>query len=446
MTDPDPHANPRHFLEMLYRTAVQQALPAHNLAAYLPSPPRHAGARTLVLGAGKAGAAMAQALEAAWPADAALEGLVVTRYGHIPPRPAGAPVPRIEVLEASHPVPDAAGLAAAQRMLAMAHGLTEHDLVICLISGGGSSLLTLPAQWQGGGVSLADKQNINRALLASGASIAEINCVRKHLSAIKGGRLAAACAPARVVTLLISDVPGDDPSVIASGPTVPDPTTCAQALQVLQRYAIDVPSDLTRRLLSGILETPKPGTAGFSRNVVHLVATPQQALDAAARAARAAGLEAHILSDEMEGESREVGRVHAALARAVAQRGQPFARPCVILSGGETTVALRAQPDGAAKGRGGRAGEFCLGLAQALQGQSGVYALAADTDGIDGVEDNAGAWVTPDTLTRARALGLKVDDFLDRNDAYGYFSALGDLLVTGPTYTNVNDFRAILVI
>jgi glycerate 2-kinase len=227
---------------------------------------------------------------------------------------------------------------------------------------------------------------------------------------------------------------------------VPDPTTCAQALQVLQRYAIDVPSDLTRRLQSGILETPKPGAAGFSRNAVHLVATPQQALDAAARAARAAGLEAHILSDEMEGESREVGRVHAALARAVAQRGQPFARPCVILSGGETTVALRAQPEGAAKGRGGRAGEFCLGLAQALQGQSGVYALAADTDGIDGVEDNAGAWVTPDTLTRARAQGLKVDDFLDRNDAYGYFSALGDLLVTGPTYTNVNDFRAILVI
>jgi len=446
MTNPDPQTDPRHFLEMLYRAAVRQALPAHNLAAFLPSPPQRAGARTLVLGAGKAGAAMAQALEAAWPADAPLEGLVVTRYGHIPPRAADAPAQRIEVLEAAHPVPDAAGLAAAQRMLAMAQGLTEHDLVICLISGGGSSLLTLPAQWQGGGVSLADKQRINQALLVSGASIVEINCVRKHLSAIKGGRLAAACAPARVVTLLISDVPGDDVSVIASGPTVPDPTTCAQALQVLQRYAIDVPSDLMRRLQSGMLETPKPGAPGFARNAVHLMATPQQALEAAAQAARAAGLEAHILSDEMEGESREVGRVHAALARAVAQRGQPFAKPCVILSGGETTVTLRPRPAGAPKGRGGRAGEFCLGLAQALQGQQGVFGLAADTDGIDGVEDNAGAWVTPDTLVRARSLGLNVDDYLDRNDAYGYFSALGDLLVTGPTYTNVNDFRAILVI
>jgi hydroxypyruvate reductase len=331
-------------------------------------------------------------------------------------------------------------------MLAMARGLTVHDLVICLISGGGSSLLTLPAQWQGGGVSLADKQRINSALLGSGASIAEINCVRKHLSAIKGGRLGAACAPARVVTLLISDVPGDDASVIASGPTVPDPTTCAQALQILQRYAIAVPGDLLRRLQSGMLETPKPGAAGFARNAVHLMATPRQALEAAAQAARAAGLQAHILSDEMEGESREVGRVHAALARAVARHGQPFARPCVILSGGETTVTLRPQPAGVPTGRGGRAGEFCLGLAQALQGQHGVFALAADTDGIDGVEDNAGAWVAPDTLARAHSLGLRLDDYLDRNDAYGYFSALDDLLITGPTYTNVNDFRVMLVI
>ena len=389
---------------------------------------------------------MAQALEAAWPLDANLQGLVVTRYGHVPPRGADAPPPRIEVVEAAHPVPDAAGLVAAQRILALAQGLTEHDLVICLVSGGGSSLLTLPAQWEGGGLLLEDKQRINRSLLASGAGIAEMNCVRKHLSAIKGGRLAAACAPARVVTLLISDVPGDDASVIASGPTVPDPTTCAQALQILQRYAIDIPDALREQLAGGRLETPKPGASVFARNTVHLMATPLQSLQAAAHAAQAAGVPAYILSDEMEGESREVGRVHAALARAVAQRGEPFARPCVILSGGETTVTLRPQLPGAPKGRGGRAGEFCLGLAQALQGQAGVYALAADTDGIDGVEDNAGAWVTPDVLERARAQGLKIEDCLDRNDAYAYFSALGDLLITGPTYTNVNDFRAILVL
>ena len=446
MTNTRYESQPREFLEMLYWTAVRKALPAHSLAAHLPSPPTHPGARTLVLGAGKAGGAMAQAMEAAWPADAPLDGLVVTRYGHVPPRSADSPPSRIEVVEAAHPVPDAAGLKAAQRILAMTRGLTEHDLVICLVSGGGSSLLTLPAQWSGGGVTLADKQRINRALLASGANITEMNCVRKHLSAIKGGRLAAACAPARVVTLLISDVPGDDPAVIASGPSVPDPTTCAQALQILQRYAIEVPEDLMEQLQRGILETPKPGTAVFARNAVHLVATPQQSLEAAASAARAAGLEAYILSDEMEGESREVGRVHAALARAVALRGQPFARPCVILSGGETTVTLRARLPGAAKGRGGRAGEFCMGLAQALQGQAGVYALAADTDGIDGVEDNAGARVGPDSLARAQHLGLKVDDFLDRNDAYGFFSGLGDLFVTGPTFTNVNDFRAILVL
>jgi hydroxypyruvate reductase len=389
---------------------------------------------------------MAQALDAAWPADAALEGLVVTRYGHVPPRSAGAAPPRIEVVEAAHPVPDAAGLEAAQRMLALTQSLTEHDLVICLISGGGSSLLTLPAQWPGGGVSLMDKQRINRALLASGATIAEINCVRKHLSAIKGGRLAAACAPARVVTLLISDVPGDDPTVIASGPTVPDPTTCEESLQILQRYAIEVPEDLMQRLQSGFLETPKPGASGFARNAVHLVATPQQSLEATANAVRSAGLKAYILSDEMEGESREVGRVHAALARAVARRDQPFDRPCVILSGGETTVTLRTQAPGVTVGRGGRAGEFCMGLVHALQGQSGVYALAADTDGIDGVEDNAGAWVGPDSLARAQHLGLKINDFLDRNDGHGYFSSLGDLFITGPTYTNVNDFRAILVL
>jgi len=446
MTPPDPRAAPRQFLYSLYRAAVDEALPASRLAAFLPRPPAGAGARTLVLGAGKAGAAMAQALEAAWPADADLQGLVVTRYGHIPPRRADAPAPRVEVVEAAHPVPDAAGMAAARRMLDMARGLTAHDLVICLISGGGSSLLSLPAQWDGGGLGLEDKQRINRELLASGASISEMNCVRKHLSAIKGGRLAAACAPAQVVTLLISDVPGDDPSIIASGPTVPDPTTCGQALHILQRHGIGIPDGLREQLAQGRLETPKPGQAIFAHNAVHLMATPQQSLEAAARAARAAGVEAHILSDAMEGESREVGRVHAALARAIAQRDQPFARPCVILSGGETTVTLRPQPPGSPKGRGGRAGEFCLGLAQALQSQPGVYALAADTDGIDGVEDNAGAWVTPDTLERARARCLEVEDHLDRNDAYGYFCALDDLLITGPSYTNVNDFRAILLL
>jgi glycerate 2-kinase len=324
----------------------------------------------------------------------------------------------------------------------MTQGLTKDDLVLCLISGGGSALLTLPAE----GLSLEDKQGINKALLNSGANIGEMNCVRKHLSRIKGGRLAAACAPARVVTLTISDVPGDDPSVIASGPTVPDASSCADALAILKRYSIDVPADVLARLESGALETPKPGDPAFEGHEVHMMATPQQSLEAAAAAARAAGLDAHILSDEMEGESREVGKVHAALARAVALRGQPFRRPCVILSGGETTVTVRPRQPGDAKGRGGRAGEFCLGLALALQGQPGVYALAADTDGIDGVEDNAGAYVAPDTLQRATALGMKINGFLDRNDAYGYFEPLGDLVVTGPTHTNVNDFRALLIL
>lgn len=445
---PNPHADPRAFLEYLYGVAVRRALPAHTLAAHLPAPPSNGG-RTLVLGAGKAGGAMAQALEAAWPADAPLHGLVVTRYGHTPSHPPNAPgnpALRIEVVEAAHPVPDAAGLAAAQRIMGLAQGLTERDLVICLISGGGSALLTLPAQWAGGGVSLEEKRRINQELLKSGADIGEMNCVRKHLSAIKGGRLAAACAPARVVTLLISDVPGDDASVIASGPTVADPTTCAQALYILKRYGIAISADLHHQLAAGALETPKPGDAIFARNSVHLIATPQQSLDAAAQAARAAGVAAYILSDEMQGESREVGKVHAAVARAVARVNHPFAKPCVILSGGETTVTVRAQPSGSPPGRGGRAGEFCMGLAQALQGQEGVYALAADTDGIDGVEDNAGAHVAPDTLARAQGLGLKVGDYLDRNDAYGYFQPLGDLFVTGPTFTNVNDFRALLVL
>ena len=438
-TTPSPRLDdPRALLQYLYDVAVQRALPLHNTAACLPPPPK---GRTLVLGAGKAGGAMAQAVEALWPADAPLSGLVVTRYHHTPPRPAGLPQ-RIEVVEASHPVPDAAGLAAAQRILQLTEGLTADDLVLCLISGGGSALLTLPCD----GLTLEEKQKINRQLLESGAHIGEMNTVRKHLSAIKGGRLAAACAPAQVVTLTISDVPGDDPSVIASGPTVGDASTCADALAILARYQIAVPEAVLERLRSQALETPKPGDAVFSGHAVHMIATPQQSLEAAAAAARALGMEAHILSDEIEGESREVGKVHAALARAVARRGQPFAKPCVILSGGETTVTVRPQPAGTPRGRGGRAGEFCLGLAQALQGQAGVWALAADTDGIDGVEDNAGAFVAPDTLVRARAAGMKVEQFLDRNDAYGFFEPLGALVLTGPTHTNVNDFRALLIL
>jgi hydroxypyruvate reductase len=316
-------------------------------------------------------------------------------------------------------------------------GLTADDLVVCLISGGGSALLAMPAD----GVSLGDKQAINKALLKCGAAIDEMNCVRKHLSAIKGGRLAAMCAPARVVTLLISDVPGDAPEVIASGPTVADPTTCADALAILKRYRIDIPEAARHGLESGAFETPKPGDPMFAGHQVHLIATPQQSLDAAASVARAAGIDAHILSDEIEGESREVGKVHAALARAVARRGAPFAKPCVILSGGETTVTVKSRA-----GRGGRATEFLLGCALALQGEPGVCVLAADTDGIDGVEDNAGAIVTPDTLSRAAAQGLKAQDFLDRNDAYNFFAPLGDLVVPGPTYTNVNDFRALLIL
>ena len=431
--------DPRAFLRTLYDAAVQRALPAHNTAAFLPAPPATSGShqgRTLVLGAGKAGGAMAAAVDALWPVAAPLSGLVVTRYDHVPPAYKARPG-RIEVVEASHPVPDAAGQRAAQRMVELTRGLTANDLVLCLVSGGGSALLSMPAP----GLTLADKQAVNKALLASGAAIDEMNCVRKHLSAIKGGRLAALCAPARVVTLLISDVPGDAPEIIASGPTVPDASTCADALAILRRYGIELPPAARAGLDSGAFETPKPGDAVFAGHDVHIIATPQQSLQAAAAAARAAGVEAHILSDEIEGESREVGKVHAALARAVARRGEPFAKPCVILSGGETTVTVRQKG-----GRGGRATEFLLGCAIALQGEPGVHVLAADTDGIDGVEDNAGAIVTPDTLARAQALGLKAAEFLDRNDAYNFFGPLGDLVTPGPTFTNVNDFRALLVV
>ena len=422
----------RGLLLAMYDAAVQRALPSHNMAPFLPSPPK---GRTLVLGAGKAGGAMAAAVDALWPAAAPISGLVVTRYDHVPPAYLARPG-RIEVVQASHPVPDLAGQRAAQRIVELARGLTADDLVLCLISGGGSALLSLPAA----GLTLADKQAVNKVLLESGAAIDEMNCVRKHLSAIKGGRLALLCAPARVVTLLISDVPGDAPEVIASGPTVADATTCADALAICRRYGIDLPAAARAGLESGAFETPKPGDAAFAGHEVQLIATPQQSLEAAAAVARAAGIDAHILSDEMEGESREVGKVHAALARAVARRGQPFARPCVILSGGETTVTVRTKG-----GRGGRATEFLLGCAIALQGEPGVHVLAADTDGIDGSEDNAGAIVTPDTLARARALGLSATDFLDRNDAYNFFKPLGDLVVPGPTFTNVNDFRALLI-
>jgi len=429
--------HPQDFLRKLYDAAVHRALPAHNTAAFLPPVPK---GRTLVLGAGKAAGAMVHAVEALWPADAPFSGLVVTRYDHTPAHPAGVPA-RIGIVEAAHPVPDAAGLQAAQRMLELTQNLTPDDLVLCLISGGGSALLTLPAE----GLTLQDKQRINQQLLDSGANIVEMNCVRKHLSRIKGGRLAAACAPAHVVTLMISDVPGDDPSVIASGPTVADPSTCADALAILERYRIELPAPVLKALNEGQLETPKPGAPVFATQQLHMIATPMQSLQAAAELAGQAGLPAYILSDEIEGESRDVGKVHAALARAIAQGKGPFQRPCVLLSGGETTVTVKPLPAGAAKGRGGRAGEFCMGLAEGLQGQSGVWALAADTDGIDGVQDNAGARVSPDTLQRAARLGMKLSSYQARNNAYGFFEPLGDLVFTGPTHTNVNDFRAILI-
>ena len=429
--------DPKAFLRQLFDAAVRRAMPLHNTQAFLPNPPK---GRTLVLGAGKAGGAMAHAVEALWPIDKPLSGLVVTRYAHTPDRPQGVPQ-RIEIVEASHPVPDKAGLDASQRILSLTQGLTKDDLVLCLISGGGSALLTAPAE----GLRLEDKQRINQELLNSGASIGEMNCVRKHLSRVKGGRLAAACKPARVVTLTISDVPGDDPSVIASGPTVPDTSTCLDAWNILQRYGIALPPEVEADLKAGGLETPKP-SAEWDHNSVHLIATPLQSLEAAAQLARDAGLNAYVLSDELEGESREVGKVHAALARAAARGVGPFQKPCVILSGGETTVTIRPQVAGTPKGRGGRAGEFCLGLAVALQAQNNVWALAADTDGIDGVENNAGALVTPDTLQRASERGMPATNYLDRNDAYSFFDGLQDLVVTGPTHTNVNDFRAILVL
>ncbi len=416
----------RSLLTRMFEAAVAAAAPDRCLAAHLPEPPR---GRTVVVGAGKASASMARAFERLWPADGVLRGLVVTRYGH------RVPTERIEVVEAAHPVPDAAGEAAARRMLSMVQNLREDDLVVCLISGGGSSLLALPAP----GLTLEHKQAVNRALLKSGANIAEMNCVRKHLSAIKGGRLAAACAPAAVVTLTISDVPGDDPSVIASGPTVPDATTFADALAILDKYRIAEPRAAVEHLKRATDETPKPGDPRLARARQVMVATPQRSLEAAAAVAREAGVTPLILGSALEGEAREMALVHAGIARQVVQYGQPVRAPCVLLSGGESTVTVRGA------GRGGRNAEFLLALAVALDGAAGIDAIACDTDGIDGTEDNAGALLTPDTLQRARAIGLHAAASLADNDGYSFFSALGDLVVTGPTLTNVNDFRAILV-
>ena len=415
---------PRALLARMFDAAVGAAQPARCIPPHLPTPPR---GRTVVIGAGKASAAMAQALERHWPG--ALSGLVVTRYGY------AVPCARIEIVEAAHPVPDAAGLAAAGRMRALVAGLDADDLVICLISGGGSALLPQPGE----GVTLADKQAINRALLKSGASISEMNCVRRHLSAIKGGRLAAACHPARVVNLLISDVPGDNPIDIASGPTVADPTTCADALEIVRRYAIDLPAGARALLESGHGETIKPGDARLAGVETHLVATPWMALEAAAAVARAAGVTPVLLGDRLEGEARDVAKVMAGIALQARQYGHPAAAPCVLLSGGETTVTVRGN------GRGGRNVEFLLALAVTLDGAPGIHAVAGDTDGVDGLEEIAGALATPDTLSRAWAKGIRPRDSLDNNDGHGFFEALGDSLVTGPTLTNVNDFRAILI-
>ncbi|WP_029010263.1 glycerate kinase type-2 family protein [Azospirillum halopraeferens] len=415
---------PRHLLEAMFRAAVDAALPAVCVPPHLPAPPK---GRTVVVGAGKAAASMAKAVEDHWPGD--LGGLVVTRYGH------GVATERIAVVEASHPVPDAAGEAAARRILETVGGLGPDDLVLCLISGGGSALLAAPAA----GLTVADKQTVARALLRSGADITEMNCVRKHLSAVKGGRLALAAHPARVVSLVISDVPGDDLSVIASGPTVADPTSFADARAVIAKYAIDLPPAVKAHLERGEGETPKPGDPRLAGAQTLLVATPQASLEAAAAVARAAGVTPLILGDSIEGEAREVARVHAAIARQAARFGQPAAAPCVILSGGETTVTVRGT------GRGGRNAEFLLALAVALDSAPSVWAVAADTDGIDGTEDNAGAILTPDTLARAAAAGVRAKERLADNDGYSFFRSVGDLLVTGPTLTNVNDFRAILI-
>jgi len=415
---------PRALLTAMFRAAIASAQPAVCVPAHLPAPPR---GRLIVVGAGKASAAMAQAVEHHWPGP--LSGLVVTRYGY------GVPCSRIEIVEAAHPVPDVAGMRAAERMLALVQGLSPDDLVLCLISGGGSALLPLPAP----GLTLELKQTLGRALLASGATIGEFNCVRRHLSSIKGGRLGAACHPARVLTLLMSDVPGDRPTDIASGPTVADPTTCEDALNILRRYAIDVPPPVRDLLESGRGESVKPGDARLAGAETRMIATPQMALEAAAALAGSAGYPPHILGDAIEGEARDVGTVFAGIATQVADRSQPFRAPCVLLSGGETTVTVRGT------GRGGRNVEFLLSLAVALEGHARIFGIAGDTDGVDGQDEIAGALIAPDTLARAWSLGLRPKDVLANNDAHTFFQTLGDSVITGPTLTNVNDFRAILI-
>ncbi|MBV8033690.1 glycerate kinase [Roseateles sp.] len=414
-------------LRRMFDAAIASAQPSRCIPAHLPTPEELGRGRLVVIGAGKASAAMARAVEDHWQEP--LSGLVVTRYGY------AVPCERIAIVEAAHPVPDAAGLAAAQRMLDLVQGLGEDDLVLCLISGGGSSLLPLPLP----GLTLAHKQAVNRELLKSGATISEMNCVRRHLSAIKGGRLAAACHPARVLTLLISDVPGDDPIDIASGPTVADPTSCEDALAIVRRYGIALPAEVREVLESGRGESVKPGDPRLARAETRMIATPQMALEAAAEVAREAGYAAHILGDAIEGEARDVGKVMAGIALQVAERGQPVAAPCVLLSGGETTVTVRGQ------GRGGRNVEFLLSTAIALNGHPRIHGLAGDTDGVDGQEEIAGACLAPDTLARAWGQGIKPRDSLADNDGHGFFEALGDSVTTGPTLTNVNDFRALLI-
>jgi glycerate 2-kinase len=415
---------PRVLLRRMFAAAIASAQPALCIPPHLPEPPR---GRLIVIGAGKASAAMAQVVERNWPGP--LSGLVVTRYGY------AVPCERIEIIEAAHPVPDAAGMQAAQRMLERVDKLSEEDLVLCLFSGGGSALLPLPAA----GLTLEHKQFVNRALLTSGATISEMNCVRRHLSGIKGGRLAAACYPAQVLTLLISDVPGDRPIDIASGPTVPDPTTCVDALAIIRRYGIELPAAVREVLESGRGESVKPGDIRLAHSEVRIIATPQMALQAAAREAETAGVAAHIIGDAIEGEARDVGKVFAGMALQVARHGQPFAAPCVLLSGGETTVTVRGN------GRGGRNVEYLLSLAIGLDGRAGIYALAGDTDGVDGQEEIAGGCIGPDSIGRAWSLGIRPKDMLANNDAHSFFTALGDSVITGPTLTNVNDFRAILI-
>jgi hydroxypyruvate reductase len=405
--------------------AIAAAMPERCVPAALPAPPR---GRTIVIGAGKASAAMGLVFEKAWAGP--VEGLIVTRYGH------GAPCKRIELVEAAHPVPDDTGTRAAARMLGMVGDLTEDDLVVALISGGGSALLSLPAD----GITAEEKRAVNRALLKSGAPIHEMNCVRKHLSAIKGGRLAVAAYPARVVSLVISDVPGDDLAAVASGPTVADPTTFAEARAIIAKYAIEVPPSVTRHLAEARVETPKPGDPRLARTEAVLIASPQKSLEAGAEIARQAGYAALILGDSIEGEAREVGTVMAGMALQARRFAQPAKPPCVLISGGETTVTVRG------KGAGGRNVEFLMALALKLNGAAGIHALAADTDGIDGAREVAGAFIDATTLSRARTLGIDPWTALAQNDGHGYFEALGDQIITGPTLTNVNDFRAILIV